>query len=170
MVNAAEGEWKDYKDPNYNFVLSYPSDYIYTSQTLADRRVLQLFVSPTSPSTSLFISYTPVRDDYTSLSSFGSVDQVGQMTILPKSELAGSGVESEMISSVSKSDAYFFDYKVKVKDEDKHLRSIFTLCDGINGAAGKVLVTITGQCKEEDYGGVRMVFDKVEESFKKVKG
>ena len=158
------------QDPNYNFLLAYPSNYIYTTQTLSDRRVLNLFVSPSTPSTSIFISYTPVRDDYTSLASFGSVDQVGQMTILPKSSLAGTGISSSMVSSVSKNDAYFFDYKVKVSEEDKHLRTIFTMCDGVNGAAGKVLVTVTGQCREEDYEGVKGVFDKVEESFKKVKG
>jgi hypothetical protein len=39
------------------------------------------------------------------------IRQVGQMTILPKSTLAGvEGVESKMLSSESKKNAYFFDY------------------------------------------------------------
>ena len=30
-----------------------------------------------------YMAYTSVRDDFTNLSSFGSVDEVGQATLLP---------------------------------------------------------------------------------------
>ena len=130
-----------------------------------------------------FIAYTPLRDDYTSLASFGSVDQVAQTTILPKSDLAGLKDTSQMLSATSKNNAYYFDYittpvvptepgsgsgSLTKTLKPQHFRSIFTMLP-LKGAAGLTLVTITLQTSEERYGDVKGVFDSVIDSFGKVK-
>jgi len=166
---ASTSQLKDYIDPNYSFKLSYPSSWVYTTQTLSDRRVLNLFVSPDIFGASAFVSYTPVRDDFTSLGSFGTVEQVGQSTILPKGDLANTGISSTLLSSTSKNDAYYFDYTVDVNGEVKHLRTVFTLV-GKEGNAGKVIVTFTVQCNERDYGALKGNFDAIIDSYGKVKG
>ncbi|GMH70559.1 hypothetical protein TL16_g05439 [Triparma laevis f. inornata] len=137
---------------------------------LADRRVLELFVDPSSSDTSMFVAYTPVRDDFTSLSSFGSLDQVAQTSILPKGELAGSEVESKMLSSDSKNSAYYFDYVVALPDQPaRHLQSIFTLLPPASGSAGMTLVTITTQCLESDYAARQGEMKAIIDSYGKIK-
>jgi hypothetical protein len=105
-----------YEDADYKFKMMVPSDWDKTIQSLPDGRKIVLYIKPNSEQkTLLFFAYTPVRGDFTSLGSFGSVDEVAQTTILPKSELAGvDGVESKMLSAESKKQSYFFDYMSKV--------------------------------------------------------
>ena len=120
-VNAEEsaGGLVSYEDATYKFSMLVPSDWEKSVQSLPDRRKIILYIKPNSgQKTLLFLAYTPVRDDFTSLGSFGSVDEVGQATILPKSTLAGvEGVESKMLSSESKKQAYFFDYLQKISTQ-----------------------------------------------------
>jgi hypothetical protein len=91
-----------YVDSDYNFKLSVPSSFTTTQQKLSGRRKGVFFTDENSKDgsgnidTLGFIAYTPMRDDFTSLSSFGSVDEVGQSTILPKSELAGNPEDSKI--------------------------------------------------------------------------
>jgi hypothetical protein len=92
--------------------------------------------------------------------------QVAQATILPKSTLAGvSDVESKMLSAESKKQAYFFDYVTKVPQQPQtHFRTIFSLATGTaNGAT--VLVSITVQTPEDEYGSMQPLFDKIIASY-----
>lgn len=76
---AAEGPLKlsTFEDTDYGFKMSVPANWEKSEQTLPDRRKIVIFMDPTSDKkTLLFLAYTPVRDDFTQLSSFGSVDQV----------------------------------------------------------------------------------------------
>lgn len=129
----------------------------------------------------MYIAYTPVRDDFTSLASFGSVDAVAQATILPKGELGGNADDSKMISAVSEKNAYFFDYTttpvVPVEAgsgsgamtkqlKPVHFRTIFTLVP-LKSGAGSTLVTVTMQTSEEKYGLLKGVFDDIIDSFEK---
>lgn len=164
---------ESYVDTECGFQLMVPSGWERTEQTLPDRRRLVLFVDPSSgddDKTILFIAYTPVRDDFTSLGSFGSVDQVAQTTILPKGSLAGEETASEMISAESKKNAYVFDYKAKVpKQPERHFRTIFALAQGATGGAGGVLVTLTAQTPETRYVEMKGFFDEMIDSYGKVK-
>jgi len=107
-----------YDDADYAFRLRVPSSWDRTEQTLSGRRRAVFFTDPSSKDaesgiieTLGIVAYTPVRDDFVSLASFGSVDEVGQATILPKGELAGGDTSSSaMISATSGGGAYFFDY------------------------------------------------------------
>lgn len=112
-----------------------------------------LWSDPTDPKTFVFIAFTAVRDDFTSLSSFGSVDQVAAQTILPKGKIAGEDVESAMLSAVSKKNAYFFDYTQEVPgvQPPTHVGTIFKLAQGATGGSGAVLATVTVQTTEERY-------------------
>jgi hypothetical protein len=158
----------DFKDAARKVSIKVPSDWDATVQELPDRRKINLYIKPNSDQkTLMFFAYTPVRDDYTSLGSFGTVDQVAQFTILPKGEVGGAeGVTSVMLSSESKKSAYFFDYKQTVPVQpETHFRTIFSLVPGATGGAGSILVSITVQCPESEYATMKPMFDAIISSY-----
>lgn len=194
---AAESSTKlePYEDSDFGFRLQVPSSWENTEQKLSGRRKGIFFTDPNSKDattdtieTLAFIAYTPLRDDFTSLASFGSVDNVAQTTIMPKGDLAGQDdTGSKMLSAVSKNNAYYFDYvatpvvptepgtssssgaAVLTKTlKPQHFRTIFTMLS-LKGAAGLTLVTITLQTSEERYGDVKSIFDQVIDSYGKIK-
>lgn len=172
-VQAVSEAFSTYEDTIHNFSIDIPSSWTSTTQSLQDRRTIKLWFDPADPkATLLFIAFTPIRDDFTSLGSFGSVDQVAAQTILPKGNIAGVDVQSEMLSAVSKNQAYYFDYVQQVPDvaPQTHFRTIFTLQQGATGGAGAVLVTITAQTPEERYsqGGMKALFDTIINSYKRI--
>jgi hypothetical protein len=182
-----------YDDADYGFRLSIPPSWDRTEQTLSGRRRAVFFTDPTSKDadsgiieTLGYVAYTPVRDDFVSLASFGSVDEVGQATILPKGELVGGDTSaSRMISASSGRGAYFFDYvaepsvpaepgsgsgSLTKKLKRQHFRTVFTLLPPVGKAsAGMTLVTITLQTSEDRYGDVKGVFDRIIDSYEKIK-
>ena len=143
------------------------SNYIINT---ASHPLRQLFIPPSPEGTSFFASTTPVRDDFTSLSSFGSVDQFGQAGVLPKGSLQGTGVESTMLSSAAKNNAYYYQYTVSQPDQPvRRLYSVFALLpseSAAQGGAGMSLVSITGQCFESDVKEQGGVLEAIVESFK----
>lgn len=161
-----------YEDKDCGIQISVPEGWERSEQTLPDRRKIVFFIDPNSggeDKTLLFVAYTSVRDDYTQLSSFGSVEQVGQTTILPKGKIAVEEAESEMISAENKKNAYIFDYTSKVGGQPKrHFRTIFSLNQGATGGAGSVLVTITAQTPEVRYGEMKSLFDEMVDSYGKL--
>lgn len=164
-----------FEDSECGFKVLVPKDWDKSTQTLPDRRKIAFFVDPKTADnqddkTLIFIAYTPIRDDFTSISSFGSVDQVAQMTILPKGKIAMvDDNESKMLSSESKKNAYFFDYTIKAEKQPKrHFRTIFALAVGGTGGAGSVLVTLTAQTSEAKYDEVKDIFDSVIDSYGKL--
>lgn len=174
-------------DTDYGFRVSIPAEWKKTSQTLSGRRKALFFTEDSSNEvgaidTLMYIAYTPIRDDFTSLASFGSVDQVAQATILPKGELGGNADDSKMLSAVSKKNAYYFDYTttpvvpvepgsgsgaLTKKLKPLHFRTIFTLLP-LKEGAGSTLVTVTMQTSEEKYEGLKGVFGEIVDSFEKV--
>ena len=92
-----------YVDAEYGFRVLLPSSWERSEQTLSGRRRAIFYTDPYSRTavggggdieTLCIVAYTPVRDDFTSQSSFGSVDEVGQSTILPKELAGGDGSTS----------------------------------------------------------------------------
>ncbi|KAL3827700.1 hypothetical protein ACHAXA_000573 [Cyclostephanos tholiformis] len=184
--------YADYEDENYGFRLSVPSSWERSEQTLSGRRKATFFTDPSSTTpgggieTLCIVAYTPVRDDFTSLSSFGSVDEVGQATILPKELAGGDGSTSNMISATSGRGAYYFDYYVASPTvprdgpdssgmttralKPQHFRTVFTLLPPVgNGAAGMTLVTITLQTSEDRYvNDLKGTFDGIIDSYEKI--
>ena len=166
-------EFEDYRDTTFNFMFKLPNGWTKAVQELPDRRKIVLFSDDTSTPI-MFVAYTPIRDDFTSLGSFGSVDQVAAQTVLPKggkgSLIGGEEeIESSMISAVSKNNAYIFDYVVKTEQIPKtHYRSLWTLATK-EGNAGFTLVTLNLQCNEEKYSALSSTFDDIIGSFGKLK-
>jgi len=170
---AAAVDLDTIEDPANGFKVSLPKSWTKSSQSLPDRRKIDLYIDESTPAnedkTLMFLAYTPVRDDFTSLGSFGSVEEVAQSTILPKGEIMGEATTSSMISAESKKNAYFFDYSAKVPGQpERHFRSIFTLAQGATGGAGANLVTITVQCPESRYAEMKPTFDAIIESYGKL--
>ncbi|KAL7529869.1 hypothetical protein ACHAXR_007026 [Thalassiosira sp. AJA248-18] len=187
---AAESKLEPFEDPDFGFRLQVPSTWEKSEQNLSGRRKGVFFTDTNSKDATTgaietlgFIAYTPIRDDFTSLASFGSVDEVAQATIMPKGELAGQDDNSsKMLSAVAKNNAYYFDYittpvvptepgaggAMTKTLKPVHFKTIFTLLP-LKGAAGLTLVTITLQTTEERYGGTKAVFDGVVDSFGKMK-
>lgn len=165
------GSYSNYNDELHGFSIQVPASWTYSTRTLPDRRKISMWTDPddTSGQTLLFVAYTPVRDDFTSLSSFGSVEQVASQTILPKGQLAGVDVSSELLSATSRNQAYFFDYTQSVPGVQPltHMRAIFALQQGATGGAGSVLVTVTAQAPEEVYARKKDVFDRIVNSYGK---
>lgn len=125
------------------------------------------------------------------------LQQVAESVILPRGELVGGEpIPSELISSESKKNAYFFDYKVtppgqpEVRDNalgslalfvgsqltlppvthsffQTHYRAIFALAQGATGGAGSILVTLTIQTPESRYKELKPIIDKMVDSYGK---
>lgn len=166
-ARANDGLFK-YEDPEYKFSVELP-DWEKSEQTLPDRRKIVLYIKPDSNlKTLVFLAFTPVRADFTSLGSFGSVEDVAYSTILPKSTLAGKEeIESKMLSAESKKSAYYFDYYQVAPGQPKtHFRTVFSLATGTTSMAGSILVTITAQTPESDYEKMKPLFDGIIGSFK----
>ncbi|GKY99625.1 hypothetical protein MPSEU_000916600 [Mayamaea pseudoterrestris] len=172
-ATAADVSTLLYNDATHGFSMQVPADWVQSTQRLPDRRQMQVWKDPSDDQTILFIAYTPVRDDFTSLASFGSVDVVAEQTILPKGELAGieGGVTSRLITAKSEKQAYFFDYTQAVPGvmEETHYRTIFSLAQGATGGAGAVLVTATLQTPETRYSKLQPLIEQVIQSYGKSK-
>lgn len=171
VSTASAADYTTYDDPTHGFSMEVPANWVQSTQSLPDRRRIQVWTDPSDAQTLLFIAYTPVRDDFTSLASFGSVDQVAAQTILPKGQIMGEDVKAEMLSAVSKNQAYFFEYTQEVPgiQPETHLRTIFALQQGATGGAGAVLVTVTAQAPQSRYESLRSVFDHMMDSYGKNK-
>jgi hypothetical protein len=168
---ATDVALKTFDDPTAGFSVRVPERWTFAEQMLSDRRRFLTWVDPDDATTLVYIAYTPVRDDFTSLGSFGSVDQVAAQTILPKGKLMeeNSEVTAKMLSAVSKNQAYVFDYLQEVPPMQPltHYRTIFTLKPGATGGAGAVLVTVTAQTPEARYSSVKPLLDAVMDSYDK---
>ena len=162
-ATSSSSSYQTYIDSKYGFSIDIPSNWSKMSDVtaLSDRRSIVVYTDPNDPSTSILIVYTPIRDDYTSLSSFGSVDQVAVQTILPKGNLLNEDntIVAKMLSATSAKQSYIFDYLQQVPEVQQpltHYRTIFTLGSSKNSgenimAAGAMLVTITLQTPESRY-------------------
>ena len=77
QVSWAGDDLVEYQDLDCKFSILVPPTWEKTTQSLPDRRKIVFFFKPGSErKILLFVAYTPVRSDFTSLGSFGSVDEV----------------------------------------------------------------------------------------------
>jgi len=103
-------------------------------------RRLVVYADPTNSDTNVFLLITPIRGDYTSLGSFGSLDSV-QDTIIPR----GPDVESDMLKAFTSPGRYNYEYTIVVPDQPKrHLNTVFTV-------VADNIVTFTTQATEADF-------------------
>lgn len=154
----------------YDVSFGLPSGYKAEPQELPDGRRLVTATDPDDLDTNVFIAFTPIRPDYSSLGSFGTIDFVAS-TVLPQcgdlsygcSFERGDGIDSKMLEQSAFKGNYVYDYTIQQKGGPKrHLRSLFAVkADG--GAS--VLVTLTAQCLEPKHDAMKATFKAVLESF-----
>lgn len=78
----------------YHAKFLYPKKYIAQQGLIAGDRVVEAFVDPENPTTSVSIVYTPIPGDFTKISSFGSGKDTIRDYLVPK----GDDIESDVLN------------------------------------------------------------------------
>lgn len=76
---ALAADFQTYQNPVCGFQIDIPASWEKSIGQLPDRRSITYFIDPAGDpesKTLFFLAKTPVRDDFTSLGSFGSVERV----------------------------------------------------------------------------------------------
>ena len=121
---------------------SVPADWVKLSGDPGGGRKMELYADPNNADTNAFALITPVRGDYTSLGSFGSVEVV-QDTVMP----AAPDITYDVIKSEAQTGKYVYEYIVQVPEQPKrHLTTIFMV-------VSDCIVTFNFQAKQSDYNG-----------------
>lgn len=137
-------------DEQIGFAYTPPpaSEFTRVDTAISGGRRLTVYTHNTSGSDSnLSVVATGVSSDFTTLTSFGSVDNVAK-TILGTS---GKGVDAQMVSVAKRpaDNAYVFEYTMKVKDGPmRRLLTVFSL------QPGQSIITLTAQAREEEWPSV----------------
>ena len=132
-----------------------------------------MFTSPEDSNSNVFLLYTPLAPDYTSLGSFGNIDYVAT-TVLPtcggdrnSCSLAVDGIEGTMLSSKTVKGSYVYDYIIRQSGQpSRHLLTLFTI--KLEAGRGKQLVTLTAQCTEDRHQDLASTFESIIASWKGV--
>jgi hypothetical protein len=166
---AASALPTSYKDERYGVSFLLPEGYVMKPQELADGRRLVTATDPNDDTTNVFIAFTPIRPDYSSLGSFGTIDFVGS-TLLPQcgsngacAFASGDDIEGVMLEQASVKGSFVYDYTIQQQGGPmRHLRSLFAIkADG----AASVLITLTAQCLEPKHAAVAATFKAIIESY-----
>ena len=121
---------------------------------LGGRRII-VYSDPNNADTNAFLLLTPVRGDYTSLGSFGTLDSV-QDTIIP----SGPNIVTDVLTAKTSPGRYNYEYTIEVPDQPKrHLNTIFAL-------TADTIVTFTTQATASDYDGVVSDLSAIASTFK----
>ena len=117
-----------------------PDRWVQLSGDVSGGRQLVLYADPDNSDTNAFVLITPVRGDYTSLGSFGSIEVV-QATVMP----FGDGIEYTGVTSEASTGKYTYDYEVSVPSQPKrHLKTVFMV-------VSDCIVTFNFQALAADY-------------------
>jgi len=114
--------------------------FLFSKESLPilDHQELLLWTNPSDSKTLIFIAYNLVHDDYTSLGSFGTVDQVAAKTIMPKGLLMGleDNLNASMLSSVSKNKPIFLTTSIPYCNKAQYIFVPFSPCRWHRGCLG----------------------------------
>ena len=117
-----------------------PDRWVQLSGDVSGGRQLVLYADPDNSDTNAFVLITPVRGDYTSLGSFGSIEVV-QATVMPY----GDGIEYTKVTSEASTGKYTYDYEVSVPSQPKrHLKTVLMV-------VSDCIVTFNFQALAADY-------------------
>lgn len=170
-TRAAHAEsLKTYTDERYGVSIGLPDGWTAVPNQLGDGRRLVLATDPNDESTNVFIAFTPIRPDYSSLGSFGTIDYVAS-TVIPQCGANGEcrfsngdAIEGKMISQGLVKGNYFYDYTIEQKGGPKRrLQSLFSIqADG----ASSILVGVNAQCIDSKHAALASTFKDVINSYK----
>lgn len=138
---------------------------------MSNGRRLVVFADAADANSNVFLLYTPLQADYTSLGSFGNIDSVAT-TVLPSCggaqgscSIEKDGIESKLVSSKTVKGCYVYDYTVKQSGQPtRHLLSLLAI--KLEEGRGKSLVTLTAQCVESQHAALSKQFSAIVESWK----
>mmetsp|Transcript_31048 Transcript_31048/g.41031 ORF Transcript_31048/g.41031 Transcript_31048/m.41031 type:complete len:236 (-) Transcript_31048:407-1114(-) len=154
ISEAAPQQTKKVSDPLERFTFEVPSDWDESETIVSGGRKVVVFTNPQKPETNAFYAFTPLRGDYTSLGSFGTLDYV-ESVVLP----FGPGVKSKLIESRSGNGMYYYDYTVEVTGKSaKRLKTIWAVVPDN-------LMTFTAQCERDDYDEYGSIISMIADSF-----
>ncbi|CAB1100376.1 unnamed protein product [Ectocarpus sp. CCAP 1310/34] len=156
----AAGNAQTFTDDALGFNFDVPDGWERNDAEISGRRKIVVYTSPTTPGANAFVAYTPARGDFTSLGSFGTLDEVSK-TVLPQA----TDVSSRMVESYTYKNSYVYDYIVDQEGRpEKHIKTMWVLFP----EQGQ-LATITAQCNESDYAQVGKTIDSLIASVTKKK-
>ena len=105
-------ELETFSDSRYGVSFNLPKGWTATPQELADGRKLVVASDPQDESANVFVAFTPIRPDYSSLGSFGTIDYMAA-TIIPQCGAYGEcrfangdAIEGRMLESAAKGSTY----------------------------------------------------------------
>ena len=136
-VAGAADAVQTYRDTEFPVSFTVPASWEKKENVLGARRLI-VFVNPNDANENAFIIFSPVQPDYTSLASFGNIDNVASTVLPPAADFP-----SEMLEMGSKNGNYYFDYTITAPGEPKrHLKTAFSL------VPATCLITFTSQTTE----------------------
>ena len=159
-----------FTDSRYGVSFGLPAGWEAVPNNLADGRRIVLATDPKDESTNIFIAFTPIRPDYSSLGSFGNIDYVAS-TVIPQCGsngecrfANGDAIEGRMLSQETVKGNYVYEYTIEQKQGPKRrLRSLFTIqADG----ASSILIGLTCQCLDYQNADVGSMFQEVLASYR----
>ena len=114
-VDKPGAELQLHKDREYGDNFLVPSGWAASENELSGGRKLVAFADPGDSDSNIFILWTPLAADYTSLGSFGNINYVSS-TFLPTCgsdrsacTLAADGIEGRLLESVAVRGSYVYD-------------------------------------------------------------
>jgi len=170
-VDKPGAELQLHKDREYGDNFLVPSGWAASENELSGGRKLVAFADPGDSDSNIFILWTPLAADYTSLGSFGNINYVSS-TFLPTCgsdrsacTLAADGIEGRLLESVAVRGSYVYDYVIEqAAQPTRHLRTLVTVA--LEEGRGKQLVTLTAQCRESKHAELSQMLAKVIDSYK----
>ena len=161
-----------YTDKEYGVSFGIPKGWQAVPNELADGRVLIAATDPTDPEFNLYIIFSPIAGDYTSLGAFGNIDYVAG-TVIPEcnkatcSIAAGDPIEGKMLGQEVVKGNYVYDYTIQqVNQPARRLRSVWTVLPGGGKSASSRLIALTAQCLESKYAAYEPTMKAVIASYK----
>ena len=160
---------KEYTDARYGVKFGIPEGWTASQTELPDGRLIVTATDPSDVDFNVFCTFTPIRPDYSSLGSFGTIDYVAG-TIIPQCNGAtcsfenGDAIEGRMVSQQVVKGNYAYDYTIQQKGGPlRHLRSVI----GIKADGGSsLLVGLGAQCLGPRYDAESATLKAIMDSFK----
>ena len=168
---TADVALETYTDKEYGVSFGIPKGWTAVPNELADGRVLVAATDPMDPEFNLYIIFSPIAGDYTSLGSFGTIDYVAG-TVIPEcnkatcSIAAGDPVEGKMLGQETVKGNYVYDYTIQqVNQPTRRLRSVWTVLKSDKTASSR-LIALTAQCLDSKYKDYEPTMKAVIASYK----
>jgi len=158
-----------FTDAKHGVSFGIPTGWEPNESEIQGGRTLIAASDPKDVDFNVFIAYTPIRGDYSSLGSFGTVDYVAT-TMIPQCNLRSctlesDGIQGKLLESTSLKSSYVYEYTIEQTGSPTRLLRTLVSVEAKDGR-GDALVTLTAQCTQDRAAECRPTMKKIIESFK----